>query len=175
MIRNLIVLCLLAFSLPLAAQHQLGVEIQVYPTGLISSLNYACLWTKGNSFEARIGYNLVDHRDLGVQDDEKGGGFGASLGYAHPVWKGLRLGVRTDIWWNEIDWKMAPGTPLEVTGTTQVTVLQPTATLDYPIRKGNWQFTPRIAFGAEINVRTDGEEVGQGAILLVGIGFSRFF
>ena len=67
MIRNLIVLCLLAFSLPLAAQHQLGVEIQVYPTGLISSLNYACLWTKGNSFEARIGYNLVDHRDLAVQ------------------------------------------------------------------------------------------------------------
>ncbi len=157
------------------AQHQIGIEIQTYPTGQIPSLNYAYSFGENAAIEARIGYNFVDHRDLGVQDDEKGGGFGGSIGYAHRIWSLLRLGVRTDIWWNEIDWKMDPDTPQEVTGTTNVTVFQPTLTLDYPIPLGNWFLTPRIAFGAEINVQTDGEEVGQGAILLGGVGFSRAF
>ncbi len=157
------------------SQQQIGVEFQTYPTGQIASLNYATTLKGNGALEARIGYNFVDHRDLGVQDDEKGGGIGGSIGYAHPIWGLLRLGLRTDLWWNTIDWKMETGTPLEVSGTTRITVLQPTLTLDYPIPLGNWMLTPRIAFGAEINVQIDGEEVGQGAILLGGIGFSRVF
>ncbi|MEZ5029868.1 MAG: hypothetical protein R2787_00565 [Saprospiraceae bacterium] len=168
--------CLCVLSSPaLLAQHQLGVEFQTYPTGQISSLSYAHSFGENGTIEARIGYNFVDHRDLGVQDDEKGGGFGGSIGYAHRIWNLLRLGARADIWWNKIDWKMDPGTPQEVKGMTKISVLQPTLTLDYPIPLGRWFLTPRIAFGAEINVQTDGEEVGQGAILLGGIGFSRVF
>lgn len=162
-------------GLALLAQHQVGVEFQTYPTGQISSLNYAYALGERGTVEVRIGYNFVDHRDLGVQDKEKGGGFGGSIGYAYRIWNLLRLGARTDIWRNTIDWKMDPGTPQEVTGTTRITVLQPTLTLDYPIPLGKWLLTPRMAFGAEINVQTDGEEVGQGAILLGGVGFSRVF
>ncbi|MCF8238228.1 MAG: hypothetical protein K9I85_08745 [Saprospiraceae bacterium] len=157
------------------AQHQIGVEFQAYPAGQIASLNYGCSLGTNGALEARIGYNFIDHRDQGVQDDEKGGGFGGSIGYTYRIWNLLRLGARADVWWNTIDWKMDPGTPLEITGTTKVTVFQPTLTLDYPIPLGNWVLIPRIAFGAEINVQTDGEKVGQGAILLGGVGFARVF
>ena len=174
-LRLLIVFTLASSGIRLTAQHQIGLECQVYPTGIIPSINYTMPVGQAGSLEFRVGYNIVDHRDLGVQDDEKGGGFGGSVGYAHPIWKGFRLGVRADVWFNSIDWKMNPGTIMEVGGTSEVTVFQPTATLDYPIPLGSWFLTPRIAFGAEINVQTKGEEVGQGAILLGGIGFSRAF
>lgn len=172
-LRLLIVFALASSSIQLTAQHQIGLECQVYLTGIIPSINYAMPVGQAGSLEFRVGYNIVDHRDLGVQDDEKGGGFGGSVGYAHPIWKGIRLGARADVWWNSIDWKMNPGTIMEVGGNTEVTVFQPTATLDYPIHFGAWSLVPRIAFGAEINVQTKGEEVGQGAILLGGISLFR--
>lgn len=168
-----LIVLLTVTGIHLHAQHQVGLEGQVYPTGVIPSLNYTMPIGQAGSLEFRVGYNIVNHRDMGVQDDEKGGGFGGSIGYAHPFWKGFRLGARADVWWNSIDWKMDPGTPQEVTGTTEVTVLQPTAMLDYPIHFGAWSLVPRIAFGAEINVQTKGEEVGQGAILLGGISILR--
>lgn len=172
-LRLLIVFTLASSGIQLRAQHQIGLECQVYPTGIIPSVNYAMPVSQAGSLEFRVGYNIVDHRDLGVQDDEKGGGFGGSVGYAHAIWKGIRLGVRADVWWNTIDWKMDPGTIMEVAGTSDVTVFQPTTTLDYPIHFGAWSLVPRIAFGAEINVQTNGEEVGQGAILLGGVSLMR--
>jgi hypothetical protein len=30
-----------------------------------------------------VGYNLLDHKDFGVQESEKGGGFGFTLGYRY--------------------------------------------------------------------------------------------
>ncbi len=171
--RFLIVLVICTYSIQINAQHQIGLEGQVYPTGIIPSVNYTMPLGQAGSLEFRVGYNIVDHRDLGIQDDEKGGGVGASIGYSHSIWKGVRLGARADVWWNSIDWKMDPGTIMEVGGTTEVTVFQPTATLDYPINLGAWSLVPRIAFGAEINVKTTGEEVGQGAILLGGVSILR--
>jgi hypothetical protein len=39
----------------------------------------------------------------------------------------------------------------------------------------NWIFTPGIAFGVEINVKTEGEPVGEGAIILVGLMLGKRF
>ena len=58
-----------------------GLEVQVYPTGVIPGLHFEYGLSDKDGLLARVGYNIVDHRDLGVQDDETGGGFGFSLGY----------------------------------------------------------------------------------------------
>ena len=60
-------------------------------------------------------------------------------------------------------------------GKTDITVLQPTIQLAYIFLKNDWLFTPHLAFGFEINVKTEGEEVGEGAILLGGISIGRRF
>ena len=156
----------------LQAQHfHWGPEIQAYPTGLIPGIAFEKSGDRG-AWNVRLGYNLVNHRDLGIQDDERGGGFGGSLGYQYFLKKyGSKwfMGARTDLWRNRIDWKNQPGTPQEVQGTSKIVVLQPTAIAGYAWGIGSFQLRPTIAFGAEINVKTVGKEVGHGAILLAGI------
>ena len=155
----------------------IGVEAQLYPTGFISGLQLN--WPVGAhwAIQGRVGYNLVRHRDLGEQDDERGGGFGGTLGLHRYLGRQARwqVGVRTDVWFNRIDWKNKIEEPDEEKGETKVTVLQPTLDVSYafPIGEGLWQIRPKVSLGAEINVRTEGEEVGQGAILLIGVVLAR--
>ncbi|MCB0600814.1 MAG: hypothetical protein KDC28_06285 [Saprospiraceae bacterium] len=165
-------LAVMLFGSGLTAQSfHWGPEVQVYPTGVIPTIaiEHASFH---DALNIRFGYNLVNHRDLGVQDDERGGGFGGSLAYFYflkDYGRGLFVGGRADLWRNTIKWKDQVGTPQEVRGTSKIFVLQPTALAGFAWDFGPVQFRPNVAFGAELNVKTEGREVGHGAILLVGV------
>ena len=156
-----------------------GIEAQQYPTGFLLGIRSEIGLNKHHAVDVRIGYNLLDHQDFGVQEDEKGGGFGFTLGYRYyfqsqnTKWF---LGARSDLWFNEVDWKDNIGQANEINGTTDVVVLQPTAIGGYRfLLNDHWVITPTLAFGAEINIKTDGEEVGQGSILLWGLNIGYQF
>ena len=94
-----------------------------------------------------------------------------------PTDKVFFLGARTDLWFNKIDWKQDPNLITEVKGRTDITVFQPTVEAGYVVnlKKEGWSFVPSIAFGAEINIKTKGEPVGEGAVLLLGFTFRKRF
>lgn len=177
--KKILLLLLLGWSNYGFCQTEIGLEFQVYPTGLLSGIHLEYEIGTHSGLQGRIGYNLVRHRDLGVQEDERGGGFGGTLGYRYYSKvdrKGLMLGVRCDLWWNELDWRNNIGLLNETNGTTRVTVLQPTAELGYVLlSKNELLILPTIALGAEINIKTEGAEVGQGAILLLGASLIKRF
>lgn len=153
-----------------------GLGIQQYPTGFLPGLHAGIGLAPHHAMEVRVGYNILDHQDFGVQDEEQGGGFGFSLGYryyfksTHQKWF---IGARSDLWFNEIDWKDNIDDLTELNGTTNVTVFQPTGVVGY--RWGlndHLAIIPTLALGAEINIKTEGAEVGQGAIFLWGLNLS---
>jgi len=158
----------------------IGIDFQVYPTGIIPGLRLELTSGNKNAYLIRAGYNLVRHRDLGKHEDERGGGFGFTLGYKRYFKDGFSkffLALKSDLWFNSVDWKDNIGMPNELSGNTKVTVLQPTLEGGYAfeLANGNIVFTPTIALGAEINIKTDGEEVGEGTILLLGLNLMKRF
>jgi len=180
----LIFLLIFISTISITAQNDksfdVGLEVQAYPTGIIPGLHFEFGVGDKDGLLGRVGYNVVNHRDLGVQDKEKGGGFGFSIGYRRyfkEQRQGFFLGARTDLWFNKIDWKENPNLPTEVTGRTDITVFQPTAEAGYVfnLKKEGWSFVPSIAFGAEINIKTEGLPVGEGAVLLLGFTFRKRF
>ena len=174
MMRPILSLFILLFVFQVASgQTSIGPEIQVYPTGIIPGLRIEKAINNKASFNFRIGYQWIRHRDLGVHEDERGNGFGFSLGYKRffsDNTKGFSLSVRTDLWFNSLDWKDNIDTSDEISGQTDITVLQPTLVLEDAFRlSDSWMLVPSIGFGYEWNVKTDGEPTGEGAILLVGV------
>jgi hypothetical protein len=159
------------------AQTDISFEFQAYPTGLIPGLRVEQGFGDKSALHLRLGANLFDHRNLGVQDEERGSGFGFSVGYKRYLkndHKGWSLGLKNDIWFNTVNWvdNISGGTDQE--GTTKIVVVQPTAELGYLMKFGNnWVFTPSIAFGFEVNVKTEGEPTGEGAIFLLGLSIGR--
>ena len=152
----------------------LGIEAQLYPTGFLLGTRLEKGITLRDAINLRIGYNFVNHRDWGVKMDERGGGAGFTIGYRRyfkDYLRGLFLGARNDIWFNSIDWKDEDENGNETSGNSKITVVQPTIELGYQFLLKNeyWVIAPNIAFGYEINVKTEGEEVGEGAILLLGV------
>jgi len=152
----------------------IGIDVQGYPTGAIVTLRYEHAIKERHAVNVRAGYNIIRHRNLGVQDDERGGGGGFSLGYRFYLKEqqhGFFFGAKSDVWFNEIQWKSSPNNADERSGITNIIVLQPTAEAGYCWAVANNQLgiAPYIALGSEINVMTKGEEVGQGAIFLVGL------
>ena len=85
------------------------------------------------------------------------------------------IGVRADYWFLDIDWEdpdaANPGSIRS--GSTSVQVFQPTVRFGWRKALSGVQIDVSTALGAEINVQTEGEAVGQGAILLVGLRVSR--
>lgn len=152
-----------------------GIEFQAYPTGLLPGLRFELPASEHGLLELRLGYNFVRHGDQGVHDDEKGDGLGFTLGYRYffnEAHLGFGLGVRSDLWFNKIDWTDEVNSVLEIGGTSNVTVLQPTVQAFYTLPVGrSWSFTPTLGFGREINIKTEGEEVGEGFIGLIGLEF----
>lgn len=126
-----------------------------------------------------MGINLIRHQDFGVHEDERGSSFGFSLGYKRylkPDFKGLFFGIKNGIWFNTLDWKDQIDTSEEQKGQTKVTVIQPTVEAGYLFYWSNhWFFASSLAFGYEVNVRTQGAEVGERAILLVGFTLGKRF
>lgn len=149
---------------------EFGIEIQAYPTGIIPGIRCEKYLTAKSSLNIRLGYQLIDHRDLGVQDNEEGSGYGASLAYRRffkSDHQGLSLAFRTDLWFNKIDW-----TNEMVSGTSNITVIQPTLMGEYAFQvHPSFVITPSLSFGMEWNASTDGEPTGEGAILLLGCTF----
>lgn len=180
----LMLFALLFLAPTLSAQKDKAIDVsaglQVYPTGFIPGIHIEWGLNQKSALVTRVGYNVVRHRDLGEHEDERGGGFGFTLGYRRyfkDVKEGFSLALKSDLWFNDVDWKDFIDEPNEVSGQTDVTVLQPTLEAAYFIKLGtnNWFFVPSLALGAEINIRTVGAEVGQGAILLAGVRLGKRF
>lgn len=153
---------------------RIGAEVQVYPTGYIVGVLTEMELSDHSVFDVRLGANMVRHGDAGVHDSERGHGFGGGLGYLYKFTgtnRGWLAGARCDLWFNKIDWEDYDGSALINAGTTDVTVVQPTARLGhrFSFKNGEITTTPSIAFGVEINAKTKGAPVGQGAILLLGL------
>jgi hypothetical protein len=164
-------------ALAQASPVDLGFEFQAYPTGLIPGLRIEKGIGRKHAVNLRFGYNWIRHGDAGKHDDERGDGFGGSVGFRHYFTEGqkhLFLGLRSDVWFNQIDWQ--DSSP-QRQGATKITVLQPTLEGGYLFLfgSGDWSFTPSIATGFEVNVKTEGEETGQGLILLGGISIGKRF
>ncbi len=151
----------------------LSFETQVYPTGVIYGVRYEAAFDEKQAWSIRLGVQDIDHEDEGEQDDEQGDGLGFTLGYKRYLnsgHTGPAIGFKTDLWFNSLDTRDNIGTPEETSGQTDVIVLQPTIELSWLYPLGNQFFiTPTAAAGFEINVDTDGEDVGEGFIFLGGV------
>ena len=173
-----IISCLFVMGLATGALSQSSIwdvsfEFQAYPTGLIPGLRIEKGFADRHAVHLRLGYQYIRHRDLGVHGDERGNGYGFTLGYKYffkENFQGLSLSLRNDIWFNSLDWEDYDDSGLVTDmGTTEITVVQPTVEAGYTLMLGEkWTFTPSLAFGFEVNVKTEGSEVGEGAILLLG-------
>ena len=179
---RIIFLVVLITSFPIAegiaqSTGYVGTEVQVYPAGLIIGARGGVDLGARQEINFRAGYNITDRRDFGKHDNEEGGGRGFGLGYRYYLsnkLNGFFAGVRTDLFFLEIDWR--DNNPLQ-NGTTDIVVLQPTAEVGYDILKKNavWSLQPTISLGVEINIQTEGEPVGEGAILLGGLNLTYGF
>ncbi|MCB0704100.1 MAG: hypothetical protein KDC34_02280 [Saprospiraceae bacterium] len=167
---------LLAAQSNLSNRHvELGFEMQAYPTGIIPGVWATYFLTEKDAIHLRLGLQFINHQDFGVQDDEKGKGFGATLGYCRHFGDkttGIFAGARCDLWRNQINWIDYDGDGPEIldSGISKVLVIQPTAELGYRFLLGSdrLKFAPTVAFGYEINVKTTGAKTGEGAIILLG-------
>jgi hypothetical protein len=157
----------------------LGLEVQIYPTGVISGLNIGKGFSGRHAIHFRLGSQRIRHEDFGVHDDERGDGYGFTLGYRYylqPGFRGMSLGFRTDVWFNQLNWRDNMDQPNELGGHTDVIVLQPTVQAGYSlVLDKRLHIRPAVAIGYEINVSTDGEDVGEGVIGLIGLEFGRRF
>ena len=149
------------------AQTDLAFEFQIYPTGILPGISIDHSLSEKSVLYGRVGANLFDHRDLGVQEEEEGAGLGFSLGYKNYFKEGRagwRWGIKNDIWRNTVDWNTG-----NESGETKIWVVQPTGEISYVFRKTSYFIAPSAALGFEWNVATDGEPTGEGAILLLGV------
>lgn len=148
-----------------------SAELEAYPAGFIGNVQFSRLFSPKQVITFHAGFNVTNRRDWGEHDDETGEGAGVGLSwryYPKEAPAGLHVGVRSDLWFLGINWQQNSGT----SGTTDVTVLQPTAQLGYTYAppQSRWILDATVSLGAEINIKTAGEAVGEGAILLVGVG-----
>ncbi|MEM6568246.1 MAG: hypothetical protein AAF957_07530 [Planctomycetota bacterium] len=147
-----------------------GVEVQVYPAGIIPGLHARYRLSDADTLTFRLAANLTDRQDFGEREDESGDGWGSGVGWRRALSgdldeTGWYFGARVDVWDLSIDWRDRGRS-----GTTDIIVLQPTAEGGYgwtTERAGRFELG--LGLGAEINVDTQGEDVGEGAILLLGL------
>ena len=161
------------------AYRALGAELQAYPAGVISTVHAGLSECGEAELRLHAGWNETDREDWGDHHDEQGGGPGLGFSGRRYFGEGLDgwfIGARADLWFLEIDWIQNPGTPLARSGDSDVIVLQPTVFGGYRWALGDaWALELSVAGGAEINVHTSGEDVGEGAIGLLGLSLSYGF
>jgi len=154
--------------------HAVGVTVQAYPAGVILAARASLPIRARSTLTAHAAHNLTDRRDFGEHDNEEGGGPGFGLAFRRYLgtrYEGMHVGVRADLWFLEIDWQDdAP----RRSGTTDIVVLQPTAQAGYTrtVANGRLVLEATVALGVEINIDTQGEAVGEGAILLGGLAMA---
>lgn len=146
----------------------IGASAQAYPAGIIATVNTEIFYNKHTSIYLRVGGNFADRKDFSPNNDnEKGYGFGGSLGYRKHIILNrgnIILGANMDVWNMWIDWKNHIGEPNQTQGTTYTLVVQPWLEAGYfiSIQKSPIQLGISTGFGREINVITNGKDVGQG-------------
>lgn len=154
-----------------ATEPAFGVEVQRYPAGWIVGPRAELPIGADEVLVARLSWNAADRGDFGRHDDEQGGGLGGGAGwrrYQSQDRSGWLWGLRADFWWLDIDWEDDP--PTADQGDTGVLVFQPAVEAGYRLRFGQsrWCLDLTASVGLEINLVTDGENVGQGPIGLLG-------
>ena len=160
-----------AYAQNSSTQFIASAELEAYPAGFIGNVQLSRLFSSKQFFTFHTGFNVTNRRDWGEHDDETGNGAGIGLSWRYYLKEapaGLHLGLRSDLWFLSIDWQQNTGT----SGVTDITVLQPTAQIGYTYAppQSRWILDATVSLGAEINIKTAGEAVGEGAILLVGVG-----
>lgn len=158
---------------------ELGLELQFYPAGFITSVRAMHQLRQKSALMMRIGYNNAQRQDFGEHNDEQGGGPGMSLGYRYYLSDNdlsrFFVAARLGIWFMNINWK-DERMGVEETGSTFIGVLQPTFAGGYQhVTKNKWSFGLSAAFGIEWNVISNGENVGQGGISILFISLSKRF
>lgn len=176
---RLFILLFVLINYTASAQTDLSINTQVYPTGIIPGIQVDQLIKPNQAVMFRIGYQFIDHRDLGVHANEEGNGYGFTIGYkkySNDQANKFYWGIKSDLWFNSIDWYDIAVNDDRILGSTDITVLQPTAEIGYQFfLSPNLFISPSLAFGWEWNIKTSGEPTGQGAILLVGLQLGRRF
>lgn len=146
-------------------KREIGLEVQKYPVGIITVITYNYFFKESWAMRFRFGGNFADRKDAsGFNDDEKANGLGGSFGINKYVRSGngnFIFGANADVWnmWTKwIDYSEVPQK-----GKTYTLVIQPWINAGYLYNFSN-KFNAGITlgFGREINVITDGENVGQG-------------
>src|SRR5688572_5053727 len=146
----------------------IGAHYQWYPSGTITGLHFAFNSKIHHSILLQLNYNKANREDNGEKENEKGSGWGGAIGYRYyfrPFPHKFFIGAKTDIYRMKIDWSQG----IE-TGETKTWTLQPLFEIGYTFIINDQAFiTPSISNGVEINVKTEGDKVGQGFITLIGI------
>lgn len=174
------------FTSTLFAQNSIQLETQAYPAGIIPGVRFDFNIGNNSYLTSRIGYNFTDRQDFGKNDNEEGGGPGFGIGYVRSdfISSDLSVHIRTDLWFMDIDWRdsqticgtVSPCFEQGINGTSEIIILQPTVGIEYMIPSStNLFLKPSLSFGYEINIKTKGREVGEGAILLIGLSLGRRF
>jgi hypothetical protein len=158
-----------------AKRTDIGLSIQWYPAGIITTLNSELFACNKSSILLRLGGNYANRRDYSpYNDNEKGGGFGGTLGYRCHFYRKsgyFFAGFNTDIWNTWINWRNDIGKPDQTQGRTYTMVLQPWIEAGYfvNINKSPFQIGLSTGFGRELNIITKGKAVGQGWINSVSL------
>lgn len=143
-------------------------ELRIYPAGGIASVG--ALIPEGQRTELGVSvlFNRAERGDAGKHDHESGNGFGFGIEarrFIAPVRTGWFYGVRAELFRSRIAWRDDGG----LQGNSDITVFQPTARLGYRIGQSRVELAASL--GAEINLSTQGAEVGEGAIGLLGVSY----
>lgn len=167
---GLVVLGLCIVTRPVAAAG-LGGEFRLYPSGAIASASVELPIGARDQVSPSLSYEFAERGNNGEHDEEHGGGVGIGAGVDHYFAArggGWFVGGRLEVFFLDIDWS-DPGR----SGSSKVRVLQPTVSGGYGWRLSNrYALQCALSLGDEINIRTRGEKVGDGAILLAGVAFS---
>lgn len=147
-----------------------GTELQLYPSGLIVAGHTRYSISQDESLFLRAGYNFTDRGDSGKHEDEEGSGPGLGVGYRRDLAgggaQGWLYGARVDLFFLDIDWKDTGSQ-----GSSDVIVLQPVVEGGYGWDLASGRIELTLSAGAEINIDTNGEDVGEGAIGLLGVTY----
>ena len=176
--RNSVFVFFIFLASALTAQNEVGLKFQIYPAGYINTAQFVLGSGEQSAWTFEAGYNKANRQDFGVHDNEEGGGLGLGAGYRryfNPGMQGFYAEAILETWFLEIDWLDNCNTCDVIPQTTNITVLQPTLGVGYQFlsKSENWAATLGATFGREWNVKTKGEEVGQGGISLLVFSVTR--
>ena len=155
------------------SKYQIGTELQWYPAGWITGIVGNYFITPKHIINVRAAVNIANrHNWSGLNDDERGTGYGASIGYRyklHADKSSIFIGTRGDLFRTKINWRNKINTPQETSGSTIIIVYQPSLETGYWFLSKNkkWSFVAAGGIGQEINIKTKGRAVGQGGMWLL--------